>query len=595
MKLSEKLAALEQEENREAAEAAPAPTAPTAGVTKRARPTGKARTASTWDATKKKVRELVLDEVAPRMQGLSPEELAVEVKSALDQILQREDVEVTPLERRRFVQEMMSDTLGYGPLDPLLGDETITEVMCNAYDDIWIEREGLIERTDLSFTDDIQYRAVIDKIVSAVGRRVDEASPMVDARLPDGSRVNAIIPPLALHGSVLTIRKFSKDPYTAKDLIAFGTWTDGPRHRDGGVRPRASSTSCVSGGTGTGKTTNLNVLSAFIPDGERIITIEDSAELQLQQPHVINLETRPPSAEGTGTVSIRDLVKNALRMRPDRIIVGECRAAEALDMLQAMNTGHEGSMTTVHANASRDAISRLETMVLMAGFELPVRAIREQIASALDLILQVSRLPDGRRVITARHRGAGPGGRHDPPAGHLQVPHRARRRRASPPASWWPPACARSSSTSSARAPSRCPPPPSRPRPAAPPGGSAPVLVAARSASRAPVRWRTASGFVELRPSCSRWCSSAVASRCSSSGSSPASTSGRSSWPTSSTCRGVSRTSTSTRASSSTHRWSRTPSAWRASSSTRSTPRATCSRCSSGRGCRSAPASSCCS
>jgi len=400
MKLSEKLAALEQEETREAAEASAAAPTPTAGVTKRARAARPARTTTTWDATKKKVRELVLEEVAPRMQGLSPEDLAIEVKNALDQILQREDVEVTPLERRRFVQEMMSDTLGYGPLDPLLGDDTITEVMCNAYDDIWVERDGLIEHTDLSFTDDVQYRAVIDKIVSAVGRRVDEASPMVDARLPDGSRVNAIIPPLALHGAVLTIRKFSKDPYTAKDLVNFGTWTlDLVTVMEACVRGKLNI--LVSGGTGTGKTTNLNVLSAFIPDGERIITIEDSAELQLQQPHVINLETRPLSAEGTGQVSIRDLVKNALRMRPDRIIVGECRAAEALDMLQAMNTGHEGSMTTVHANASRDAISRLETMVLMAGFDLPVRAIREQIAAAIDIILQVSRLPDGRRVITA--------------------------------------------------------------------------------------------------------------------------------------------------------------------------------------------------
>ncbi|MGH9083866.1 MAG: CpaF family protein [Acidimicrobiales bacterium] len=397
MKLSEKLAALEQEEASREAEAAPA--APAAATAKRARPS-KSRSTSTWDATKKKVRELVLDEVAPKMQGLTPEELAAEVKTALDRILQREDVQVTPLERRRFVQEVMSDTLGYGPLDPLLADESVTEVMCNAYDDIWVERDGLIEHTDLSFSDDIQYRAVIDKIVSAVGRRVDEASPMVDARLPDGSRVNAIIPPLALHGAVLTIRKFSKDPYTAKDLINFGTWTvDLVTVMEACVRGKLNI--LVSGGTGTGKTTNLNVLSGFIPDNERVITIEDSAELQLQQPHVINLETRPASAEGTGAVTIRDLVKNALRMRPDRIIVGECRAAEALDMLQAMNTGHEGSMTTVHANASRDAISRLETMVLMAGFELPVKAIREQIASAIDLILQVTRMPDGRRVISA--------------------------------------------------------------------------------------------------------------------------------------------------------------------------------------------------
>jgi pilus assembly protein CpaF len=393
MKLSEKLAALEQEDARDAV---PAPAAPTP---KRVRPV-KSRGATTWDATKRKVRELVLEEVAPKMGGLTGDELATEVKAALDRIVQREDVVVTPFERRRFVQEVMSDTLGYGPLDPLLADETITEVMCNAHDDIWVEREGRLERTDLAFADDVQYRAVIDKIVSAVGRRVDEASPMVDARLPDGSRVNAIIPPLALNGSVLTIRKFAKEPFTAKDLINFGTWTlDLTTVMEACVRGKLNI--LVSGGTGTGKTTNLNVLSAFIPEGERIITIEDSAELQLQQPHVVNLETRPPSAEGTGTVGIRDLVKNALRMRPDRIIVGECRAAEALDMLQAMNTGHEGSMTTVHANTPRDAISRIETMVLMAGFDLPVRAIREQIAAALDLILQVSRMPDGRRVITA--------------------------------------------------------------------------------------------------------------------------------------------------------------------------------------------------
>jgi pilus assembly protein CpaF len=236
--------------------------------------------------------------------------------------------------------------------------------------------------------------------VSAVGRRIDESSPMVDARLPDGSRVNAIIPPLAIHGSVLTIRKFSRDPYTAKDLIGFGTYTlELVAVLEACVRGRLNI--LVSGGTGTGKTTNLNVLSSFIPDGERIITIEDSAELQMQQPHVINLEARPANAEGQGEVKIRDLVKNALRMRPDRIIVGECRAGEALDMLQAMNTGHEGSMTTVHANSARDALSRLETMVLMAGYELPVRAIREQVAAALDLIVQVDRMPDGKRVVTS--------------------------------------------------------------------------------------------------------------------------------------------------------------------------------------------------
>jgi pilus assembly protein CpaF len=309
-------------------------------------------------------------------------------------------VKVSPIERRKFVEEVFRDTLGYGPLDPLLADEAITEVMCNNFDDIWVEREGRIEHTGASFTDEAQYRAVIEKIVSAVGRRIDESSPMVDARLPDGSRVNAIVPPLAIHGPVLTIRKFAADPYTVKDLINFGTFTlDLSVVLEAAVRGKMNI--LVSGGTGTGKTTNLNVLSSFIPDGERVITIEDAAELQLQQPHVINLEARPPNAEGSGEVRIRDLVRNALRMRPDRILVGEVRGGEALDMLQAMNTGHEGSMTTVHCNSPRDALSRLETMVLMAGYDLPVRAIREQIASALHLIMHLDRMPDGRRVVTS--------------------------------------------------------------------------------------------------------------------------------------------------------------------------------------------------
>jgi pilus assembly protein CpaF len=403
VKLSEKLAALEEEEKHQQQSADPAPgSLAVAPPRRRSAPAAIVRkgVSTNWEATKRKVRELVLEEVAPKMKGLTGDELTSEVKSALDRILQREDVTVSPLERRKFVQEMIADTLGYGPLDPLLQDETITEIMCNSFDDIWVEREGRIENTDLAFTDDVQYRQVIEKIVSAVGRRVDESSPMVDARLPDGSRVNAIIPPLAIHGSVLTIRKFSTDPYTAKDLVNFGTYTlDLVTVMEACVRAKLNI--LVSGGTGTGKTTNLNVLSSFIPDGERVITIEDSAELQLQQPHVINLEARPANAEGSGEVRIRDLVKNALRMRPDRIIVGEVRAGEALDMLQAMNTGHEGSMTTVHANTARDALSRLETMVLMAGFELPVKAIREQVASALDLIMQVDRMPDGRRVVTS--------------------------------------------------------------------------------------------------------------------------------------------------------------------------------------------------
>ncbi|HSH60283.1 MAG TPA: CpaF family protein, partial [Acidimicrobiales bacterium] len=388
------LAILEEEEHR-------AMNGTTAGAPRRrpvnARPR---RSDGNWDANKRKVLDLVREEIAPRMSGLSGDALATEVKEVLDRILQREDVKVSPMERRKFIRELIQDALGYGPLDPLLQDATITEIMCNAFDDIWVERQGRVHPVDGAFTDDIQYRQVIDKIVSAVGRRIDESSPMVDARLPDGSRVNAIMPPLAIHGSVLTIRKFAADPFEAKDLVNFGTWTmDLALVLEACVRGKLNV--LVSGGTGTGKTTNLNVLSSFIPEGERVITIEDSAELQLQQPHVVNLEARPPNAEGQGEVRIRDLVKNSLRMRPDRIIVGEVRGGEALDMLQAMNTGHEGSMTTVHANTPRDALSRLETMVLMAGYDLPVRAIREQIVSALHLIMQVDRMPDGRRVVTA--------------------------------------------------------------------------------------------------------------------------------------------------------------------------------------------------
>ncbi len=287
----------------------------------------------------------------------------------------------------------------YGPLDPLLGDGTGTAIMCNAYDDAWIERSGRLEPTALAFADDAQYRGVIDQIVAAVGRRVDERSPMVDARLPDGSRVNVIVPPLAVRGAVLTIRKFSVEPLSAKDLVAAGTYTaDLVRVLEACVRCRLNV--LVSGGTGTGKTTNLNVLSSFVPAGERIITIEDSAELQLQQPHVINLEGRPAGADGTGQVLVPDLVRNALRMRPDRIIVGECRAGETLDMLQAMNSGHEGSMSTVHANSPRDALARLEIMALMAGLDLPVRSMREQIASAMDVVVHLDRRSNGRRVAT---------------------------------------------------------------------------------------------------------------------------------------------------------------------------------------------------
>jgi pilus assembly protein CpaF len=397
MKLSEKLARLEAEERARAAE--PGGEARGGGRHRAERRVGRA----SWAEAKRKVRELVLADLAPKLAGpkaLRGAALEKEVKATLDRILRREEVRVSPVERQKFVAEVLSDTLGYGPLDGPLADPTVTEIMCNAHDEIWIERNGLIEPTDLAFADEEQYRQVIDKIVIAVGRRVDESSPMVDARLPDGSRVNAIIPPLAIRAPVLTIRKFSDTPYTAKDLVNFGTFTlDFVHLMEACVRGKLNI--LVSGGTGTGKTTLLNVLSSFIPDRERIITIEDAAELRLQQTHVVSLEARPANAEGKGEVRIRELVRNALRMRPDRIIVGEVRGAEALDMLQAMNTGHEGSLTTVHANSPRDALSRLETMVLMAGYDLPVRAIREQIASAINVIVQLDRMTDGSRKVTS--------------------------------------------------------------------------------------------------------------------------------------------------------------------------------------------------
>jgi pilus assembly protein CpaF len=354
-----------------------------------------------------------LDEVRARVQRslaelLGPklyddfgdaEDLERRVRATLAQLLAREETPLASADRARIRQEIIDEVLGHGPIEPLLRDPTVSEVMVNGPHRVYVERSGQLEAVEVGFADEAHLRRVIDRIVSRVGRRVDEASPMVDARLPDGSRVNAVVPPIALDGSSLTIRKFSRDPFTVKDLITFGTLT--PQTAEllrGCVRGRLNIV--VSGGTGSGKTTTLNVLSGFVPADERIVTVEDAAELQLHQDHVVRLESRPANAEGRGAITARELVRNALRMRPDRIVVGEVRDGAALDMLQAMNTGHDGSLTTLHANTPRDALARLETLVLMAGMDLPVRAIREQVASAVDLIIQVSRLKDGSRRIT---------------------------------------------------------------------------------------------------------------------------------------------------------------------------------------------------
>ena len=335
-----------------------------------------------------------------KLNTLAPDRVTAEVSRLAEDLLSAENTPLSLIERDRLVKEVHDELFGLGPLEPLLGDPTISDILVNSYSNIYIERRGKLEKTAISFKDDEHLRRVIERIVSTVGRRIDEAQPMVDARLPDGSRVNAIIPPLAIDGPVLSIRRFGTDPLKMQQLIQNGALT-----KEIAILfemcVRARLNIIISGGTGAGKTTLLNALSAFIPADERIVTIEDSAELQMQQPHVVRLETRPPNIEGKGEVTQRDLVRNALRMRPDRIVVGEVRGGEAIDMLQAMNTGHDGSLTTIHANSTRDALARLETMIQMTGMRLSDRAMRQQIASAVNLVIQVARLTDGTRRIVS--------------------------------------------------------------------------------------------------------------------------------------------------------------------------------------------------
>src|ERR1700689_3382279 len=348
-----------------------------------------------------RVHQRLIEELGPELsQGrLTAKDLRPRVNAQLQAALAEESTPLSLADKARLGEDIANDILGYGPIQGYLEDPEVSEVMVNGPDKVYIERNGKIERTPTSFIDETHLRRVIDKIVGEVSRRVDEASPMVDARLPDGSRVNAVIHPLAYGGPFLTVRKFSKDPLQVEDLITNLTITSAlARFIEACVVGKLNI--IVSGGTDTGKTTLLNVLSSFVPNDERIVTIEDSKELQLRQEHVASLESRPPNIEGRGEITIRDLLRNSLRMRPDRIIIGECRSGEALDMLQAMNTGHEGSLTTVHANSPRDALSRVETMTLMAGFDLPMRAVREQMAAALDLIVHLSRMRDGSRRVT---------------------------------------------------------------------------------------------------------------------------------------------------------------------------------------------------
>lgn len=360
------------------------------------------------DHTPKQIEDLKIQVQRKLLELLGPtlydpkmpeEELVSKIRQTLLLVVEGTELVVPERDRAQIQREILDDILGYGPIQPFLLDADVTEVMVNGPRQIYVERAGKLHLTPATFASEAHLRRTIDKIVSRVGRRVDESSPMVDARLPDGSRVNAVVPPITLTGSLLTVRKFAADPYVVQDLVDFGTLT--PQVADLLERCVRGKLNCIiSGSTGSGKTTTLNVLSAFIPSSERIVTIEDAAELRLHQSHVISLESRPPNIEGTGQITARDLVRNSLRMRPDRIVVGEVRDGAALDMLQAMNTGHDGSLTTLHSNSPRDTLARLETMVLMAGMDLPVRAIREQVASAIDLIVHQERLRDGTRRVT---------------------------------------------------------------------------------------------------------------------------------------------------------------------------------------------------
>jgi len=358
-----------------------------------------------YQAVKHRIHQRIVDEMTPAEQVVlssvhqDPRKVEAIIDTYCQRALDADPFAIPRGEKARLIADIRDEMLGLGPIEPLLQDDSITEIMVNGPKKVFVERLGKLELTDVQFHDNAHVMNIAERILTPLGRRIDESSPLVDARLEDGSRVNIIIPPLSLTGPAITIRKFSKKPLTVDNLIAFGT-IDEKMAEFLRACVKARVNILVSGGTGSGKTTTLNVISSFIPEEERIVTIEDAAELRLQQEHVVTLESRPANIEGEGQITIRDLVRNALRMRPDRIIVGEVRSGEALDMLQAMNTGHDGSLTTAHANSPRDALSRLETMVLMSGLELPVRAIREQISSAIDLIIQQSRMKDGSRKIT---------------------------------------------------------------------------------------------------------------------------------------------------------------------------------------------------